>query len=263
MTTTFEEKVCAAIVADVLGARWERIPQHSHDFDIVFENRRRDYLEVSAYTNREIEARWANHPAPRPSSVLRGTWTLVLTDEADLATVQESAEPLLLALQQQGVPRWYLGEHFVLLARHGAAHPLVQASAGLCQLGVEDAAEGLGTGEPAIMVAQQVSTVGVPSTIIDSAVESVASRPDNIAKLKSTIAQMTHLFIVFHTAGGAAWSLIAHDPPSGPRTMSPSIGRVWTLGRQPDWVWYSDAGAGWKRASFNPGVFKDPDGWSV
>jgi hypothetical protein len=60
LTASHEEKVCAAIACDVLGARWRRI-EDSHDFDIVFPKGRIDYLEVSAFTHQAMPFRPPGH----------------------------------------------------------------------------------------------------------------------------------------------------------------------------------------------------------
>jgi len=91
---TREESVCAAIVCDVLGATWERL-EHSHDFNLYFDDNHHEYLEISAFTDEDREGRWHRTPPARASSHLSALWTLHVTEWADLRTVQEAAEPHL------------------------------------------------------------------------------------------------------------------------------------------------------------------------
>lgn len=260
-----EERACAAIVCDVLGARWRRI-QDSHDFDVVFPDGRVDYLEVSAFTNERIEGRWRQTPDPRRSS-LASTWTLHVTGWADLRTVQQEAEPHLATLEIHGLSKYFAGDHYTLLARLEPdldqdvepTHPLAIASAALLTLGVEDATMLPSQAEPIIELARSVSTIGSPTELVNSAVRSVANKLDNIAKLTSTVAR-THLFIPIRMPGGGAGSAVQHGPPPEAPQIDSAIGRVWLLGRGAR-VLFLDSGGSWQGAAFNPRVFDDPEAW--
>ncbi len=261
-----EERACAAIVCDVLGARWRRI-EDSHDFDIVFPDGRVDYLEVSAFTNERIEGRWRQTPDPRRSS-LASTWTLHVTGWADLRTVQQEAEPHLTTLESHDLSQYFAGDHYTLLARlepdldhdFEPTHPVAIASAALLKIGVEDATSLTGQGESVIELARSVSTIGTPTELINSAVRSVADKLDNIAKLTSTVAR-THLFIPIRMPGGGVRSAVHQGPPPEAPQINSAIGRVWLLGRG-EQVLFLDQGGSWQGAPFNPRVFSNPEAWS-
>jgi hypothetical protein len=266
---THEEKVCAAIVCDVLGGRWTRVPEHSHDFDLSFEDGREEYLEISAFTDQDVEGRWHRHPAPRQSSVLSGWWTLHVTRDANLNTVQSEAGPHLATLEELGRQSYFSGDHYTLLFQLEPnpapnvepTHPLVIASLALARLGVQDAVSLTSIEETGIDVAQSVSTVGSPTELLNSAVKSVATKPDNIAKLTSTVAAKTHLFVPIRIPGGGVWSVVQQGPPRDPPDgLDPAIGRIWVLGRG-EQVLFIDYGSNWQAAEFDPRVFTKPEEW--
>jgi hypothetical protein len=106
--------VCAAVVCSVLEARWERILEHSHDFDLVFEDARREPLEVSAFTREDVERRWHQTPEPIPSQALKESWAIRVAGWADLSTIQIEAEPNLVVLESHGITTYFAGDHYGL-----------------------------------------------------------------------------------------------------------------------------------------------------
>jgi hypothetical protein len=266
---TRQEQVCAAIVADILGGKWSRIEEHSHDFDIEFGDRPSEWLEISAFTDQDVEGRWHRTPPPWESSVLTTRWSLHVTSWADLRTVQQAAEPHLATLENEGLRSFFAGDYYSLLFRvepdpfsDTPTNPVVIAYRELGFLGVEDAVSLSGGGHPAIDIAQSVTTVGSPTGLLNGAVASVANRPDNIAKLTSS-ERKTHLFIPIRIPGGGVWSVVQQGPPSEPpMAIDPAIGRVWVLGRG-ERVLFFDRGSDWEAAEFDPGVFSTPEAWSV
>jgi hypothetical protein len=263
---TREEAVCAAIVCDVLGATWERL-EHSHDFNVHFDDSHMEHLEVSAFTDQDREGRWHQTPAAKASSQLTALWTLHVTEWSDLRKVQEAAEPHLATLEAHGRTSYFAGDHYSLLFQlepdarpgHAPTHPLVAASWELANLGVEDAVALSGDAEGEIVVAQSVSTVGSPSQLVNEAVSWVAAKLDNIAKLTSARTK-THLFVPIRIPGGGVWSAVLRGPPPETPTIHLAIGRVWLLGRGGQ-VLYVDQGSPWQVAAFDPRVFVEPEAW--
>jgi hypothetical protein len=193
-----------------------------------------------------------------------------VTGWADLSTIQTEAEPNLVVLESHGVARYFAGDHYGLVFQFEPdpgpgkplTHPLVIASANLVRLGIEDAHRLPGDSTPQIGVIKSVSTVGQPTALLNSAVSSVAKKPDNIAKLTSSRAK-THLCIPIRTKAGGVWSVVNQGPPDQtPMDLPAAIGRIWVLGRGPR-VLFLDHASDWAAAEFDPRAIDEPELWEA
>jgi hypothetical protein len=271
------ENVCAAIVCDVLGngARWRRrdVPggaSGQHDFDIEFPDHHVEALEICAFTEGSAEAQRAalEGEDEMDSQLLSRRWSLSVPHigidvrEARAGRLLPQLEAQLVIFESHHKYEFVDGDHYVLHARLGANHPVVEASKVLIESGIRDGGSRPPVRGEAPGIDLRTSSGGaVDPNSVNVAVEDRAGDPGNIRKLAAaTHATARHLFVPIYPGAPLTFVAVYHMSLSITPTLPPEVTRAWVLGAANGVVYVEPPGT-WQRVPFSPIAPTNPENW--
>lgn len=266
------EKICAAIVCDVLGegARWdckdEDAARNTRDFDIVFPDGRRRYeaLEVCAFTDPVAEASRAARIENDvlSSKVLSRTWFVSAPVGAPVQGLLAAVEPALGTLERRGRVQFEHVDYWRLKLEFGPDDELAKAATTLAERRVTSARSYAPAGdeEPAVHLFTPTGGVLNPEDI-NRAVENRAWKDDNRRKLSSAdSAAARHLFVPIRMPAALTFAAAIHGPPPTAPNLPGVITRAWAFAVRPKVMWV-EPGSTWQSAAFDPLTLEAPERW--
>lgn len=263
------EDRAAAAIALVLGARAVRRDtggDRVRDFDLVFEDRPDEPLEITRFADRDVLNTWARlERADRVAPSLGRDWAvdvpsrIVDTDDEpapyDLRAFFVAAEPALAALEAAGYDRFDTG----VWNDNPAAAPALATLANLgCNFGFSNEVP---TGAVArITPGAPVGGVVGPDSLA-SAVELEAAKDDNREKLRVPAhVQRRHLCVVIDPSSGTAFSAASHAITGRMPVVPKPITTAWVAGGGTN-LFEVTPPADWQTHAIPQDVFDHPERW--
>jgi hypothetical protein len=270
------ENVCAAIACSVLGggATWERWdvrggPQGRHDFNLHFDDRHIEALEVCAFTEGEAEAQREALKGRklRESTVLTRYWLVGIPDRGlDLGRRDDDSfgsrvEAALAVYEAHGRFRFDPLDRWSLLGELGRDHPLVSAANQLASMGIKLSASLVPPEGPPMIEFQVTTGLAVDPESVNRAVEDRASDEGNLKKLRAAAdATACHLFVPIHAQAPMEFWAADHVDVASTPTLPPEVTRAWVVGAT-NGVLYVESSGDWQRVPFDPLATSEPDRW--
>jgi hypothetical protein len=270
------ENVCAAIACSVLGggAVWERWdvrggPQGRHDFNLHFDDRHVEALEVCAYTEGEAEAQREALKGRklRESTVLTRYWLVGIPDRGlelgrrDDDSFVSRVEELLAVYEARGRFTFDPFDWWSLSAEFGRDHPLVMAAKELASMGIKHSGSFVPPEGPPMIELQVTTGLALDPESVNRAVEDRTSDEGNLKKLRAaTDATAWHIFVpIYPRAPMEFWAAEHVDLSSTPK-LPPEVTRAWVVGATTG-VLYVGPSGDWQRVPFDLLAVSDPRRW--
>jgi hypothetical protein len=227
------ELKAAAAAAFILGARLDRLDippaQSMRDFDLVFDDGRREPLEITSYVDRPALETWERirRAAPLAARALTRRWVLAVPHSTstsattripyDVKEFVARVEQALAALEAAGHPTINLGR----LQRESALAAAVQT---LFALGIQDGCSySLARGQTATISFNAPVGGITDANLIAPAIEREANDAGNRHKLEQPPhAARRHLFVVFDGSSGSFFNAVQRGLTDGRLPNLPS-----------------------------------------
>lgn len=261
------EKRAAAAVAYVLGARAKRRDlggARVRDYDLAFETRPDEPLEVTRFADEAVMRTWARlERADREAPSLSRDWTVDVPSKVagegapnayDVDRFFREAEPALRKLEEAGHEKFTLG----LWVSDPSIEPALRLLADLgCNFGFSR--EPLPGEVARIFPGAGVGGI-VGGDLVAWAVEQEACKDDNREKLREPVGALRrHLFVVVDGSSGAVFSAVSHGMVGRLPELPDPITTAWVAGSNRMFV--TTPPGPWEQHPIPHEVFNDPNRW--
>jgi hypothetical protein len=220
----------------------------THDFDLHRPGRPVAAVEVTSITDGTVKATVAAVDRYRriPRRLSAKDWRIHPASDASIKRIADKADAYLAEIEATGV------EQFRSSSDASSSPPV---AAIWRDLRIR-AGRVLPSKAPGIFIALPVTGGASGPTLVVAAVETVASKPDNLDKLAISGADERHLAIyVDPSATAVLMALRDLDPPPEPLDLPGEVTHVWvfseTYGDDRYIVWQVDDGRRWRRCIFD------------